>query len=54
MGMFGVHARACHWFFFAQTEKPAERFISADPNAWYTALAYWPSRAFRARALRTA
>ena len=24
-----------HWFFFAQTEKPAERFISADPEAWY-------------------
>lgn len=26
-----------HWFFFGQTEKPAERFISADPDAWYTA-----------------
>ena len=25
-----------HWFFFAQTEKPAERVISADPEAWYT------------------
>jgi haloacetate dehalogenase len=24
-----------HWFFFAQTEKPAERVISADPDAWY-------------------
>jgi haloacetate dehalogenase len=24
-----------HWFFFAQTEKPAERIISADPEAWY-------------------
>ena len=24
-----------HWFFFAQTEKPAERVISADPEAWY-------------------
>lgn len=24
-----------HWFFFAQTEKPAERFISADPDQWY-------------------
>ena len=26
-----------HWFFLGQTEKPAERFISADPDAWYTA-----------------
>ena len=26
-----------HWFFFGQTDKPAERFISADPEAWYTA-----------------
>jgi haloacetate dehalogenase len=26
-----------HWFFFGQTEKPAERVISADPDAWYTA-----------------
>ena len=25
-----------HWFFFAQTEKPAEYFISLDPDAWYT------------------
>jgi haloacetate dehalogenase len=24
-----------HWFFFAQTEHPAERVISADPEAWY-------------------
>ena len=24
-----------HWFFFAQTEKPAERLINADPAAWY-------------------
>lgn len=26
-----------HWFFFAQTAKPAERYISADPDAWYPA-----------------
>jgi haloacetate dehalogenase len=26
-----------HWWFFAQTAKPAERYISADPDAWYTA-----------------
>jgi haloacetate dehalogenase len=24
-----------HWFFFGQTEKPAERVINADPEAWY-------------------
>lgn len=24
-----------HWFFFGQTEKPAERVIDADPEAWY-------------------
>ena len=24
-----------HWFFFAQTDKPAERIISADPEDWY-------------------
>jgi haloacetate dehalogenase len=24
-----------HWFFFGQTEKPAERVINADPAAWY-------------------
>jgi len=28
-----------HWFFFGQTDKPAERFINADPDAWYTATA---------------
>jgi haloacetate dehalogenase len=28
-----------HWFFLGQTEKPAERVISADPDAWYTASA---------------
>jgi haloacetate dehalogenase len=28
-----------HWFFFGQTAKPAERFISADPEGWYTATA---------------
>ena len=28
-----------HWFFFGQTSKPAERFISADPQGWYTATA---------------
>jgi haloacetate dehalogenase len=32
-------ARWFHWFFFGQTAKPAERFISADPKAWYTATA---------------
>jgi haloacetate dehalogenase len=26
-----------HWFFFGQTEKPAERVINADPEAWYAA-----------------
>ena len=26
-----------HWFFFAQTEKPAEDIISRDPLAWYGA-----------------
>jgi haloacetate dehalogenase len=26
-----------HWFFFGQTAKPAERVISADPDAWYVA-----------------
>lgn len=25
-----------HWWFLAQTEKPAERVICADPEAWYT------------------
>jgi haloacetate dehalogenase len=24
-----------HWFFLGQTQKPAERIISADPDAWY-------------------
>lgn len=24
-----------HWWFLGQTEKPAERVISADPDAWY-------------------
>ncbi|MEV6635117.1 alpha/beta hydrolase [Actinoplanes sp. NPDC051470] len=24
-----------HWWFLAQTDKPAERVISADPDAWY-------------------
>jgi haloacetate dehalogenase len=24
-----------HWFFFAQTEKPAEDWIVRDPQAWY-------------------
>jgi haloacetate dehalogenase len=24
-----------HWFFLGQTDKPAERLISADPDAWY-------------------
>jgi haloacetate dehalogenase len=28
-----------HWFFFGQTERPAERVISADPDAWYAATA---------------
>jgi haloacetate dehalogenase len=28
-------ARWYHWFFFGQTERPAERIISADPDAWY-------------------
>jgi haloacetate dehalogenase len=26
-----------HWFFFAQTSKPAEAIISRDPDAWYRA-----------------
>jgi haloacetate dehalogenase len=26
-----------HWFFLGQTSKPAERVISADPDAWYQA-----------------
>ncbi|WP_371236274.1 hypothetical protein [Streptomyces pimonensis] len=24
-----------HWFFLAQTDKPAERIIGADPDTWY-------------------
>ncbi|MCK2220301.1 alpha/beta hydrolase [Actinomadura sp. ATCC 31491] len=28
-----------HWFFFGQTDKPAERVINADPDAWYQATA---------------
>jgi haloacetate dehalogenase len=32
-------ARWFHWFYFGQTAKPAERFINADPEAWYTATA---------------
>ena len=28
-----------HWFFFGQTERPAEPYINADPDAWYTATA---------------
>ena len=28
-----------HWFFFGQTQRPAERYINADPDAWYTATA---------------
>ena len=26
-----------HWFFFGQTQKSAEQFINANPDAWYTA-----------------
>jgi haloacetate dehalogenase len=26
-----------HWFFLGQTDKPAERLITANPDAWYTA-----------------
>jgi haloacetate dehalogenase len=28
-----------HWFFFGQTETPAERVINADPDGWYRARA---------------
>ncbi|MEW9548312.1 alpha/beta fold hydrolase [Nonomuraea sp. NPDC050783] len=28
-----------HWFFLGQTDKPAERVINADPDAWYQATA---------------
>ena len=30
-------ARWWHWFFLGQTDKPAERVINADPDAWYRA-----------------
>jgi haloacetate dehalogenase len=30
-------ARWWHWWFFAQTGKPAERMICADPETWYQA-----------------
>lgn len=33
----GFAADWWHWFFFAQTAKPAERIINADPDAWYKA-----------------
>ena len=33
----GFAASWWHWFFFGQAEKPAERVISSDPDAWYTA-----------------
>jgi haloacetate dehalogenase len=29
-------ARWWHWWFFGQTEKPAEEWICRDPDAWYT------------------
>jgi haloacetate dehalogenase len=35
----GFAASWWHWFFFGQTEKPAERVINADPDAWYRATA---------------
>ncbi|MFG1889338.1 alpha/beta fold hydrolase [Micromonospora sp. NPDC049051] len=28
-------ARWWHWFFLGQSDKPAERVITADPDAWY-------------------
>jgi haloacetate dehalogenase len=28
-------ALSWHWFFLGQTDKPAERVINADPDAWY-------------------
>jgi haloacetate dehalogenase len=31
----GFAASWWHWFFLGQTAKPAERVISADPDAWY-------------------
>ena len=42
-----------HWFFLGQTDKPAERVITADPDAWYRpAPSRWARRRyadFRAR-----
>ncbi|CAM5539296.1 Alpha/beta hydrolase OS=Streptomyces canus OX=58343 GN=AQJ46_19825 PE=4 SV=1 [Streptomyces canus] len=35
----GFAASWWHWFFLGQTDKPAERVINADPDAWYTATA---------------
>ncbi|MEV0147660.1 MULTISPECIES: alpha/beta hydrolase [unclassified Nonomuraea] len=31
----GFAASWWHWFFLGQTDKPAERVINADPDAWY-------------------
>ncbi|WP_320777408.1 alpha/beta hydrolase [Streptomyces sp. CRN 30] len=33
----GFAANWWHWFFLGQTDKPAERVINADPDAWYGA-----------------
>ncbi|NED76322.1 alpha/beta hydrolase [Streptomyces sp. SID9944] len=33
----GFAASWWHWFFLGQTDKPAERIIDADPDAWYRA-----------------
>ncbi|MFC9290857.1 alpha/beta fold hydrolase [Streptomyces sp. NPDC057052] len=33
----GFAASWWHWFFLGQTDKPAERVINADPDAWYRA-----------------
>ena len=33
----GFAADWWHWWFFGQTEKPAEDWINRDPDAWYTA-----------------
>ncbi|GAA2729958.1 alpha/beta hydrolase [Streptomyces nogalater] len=35
----GFAARWWHWFCLGQTDKPAERVINADPDAWYKATA---------------
>jgi haloacetate dehalogenase len=32
----GFAASWWHWFFLGQTDKPAERVINADPDAWYS------------------